>query len=208
MPTIEEISENTPPQNFSHQPPPPDLSPEEKKAAIAKEKAEQEALPYTWKQTLQDVTVTIPVPPNTRSKLVSVTIGKKSISASLKTSPDEPYIKGELFNEIQIDESTWSIVDQKELVITLEKVNQQEWWPHVVTSAPKIDIKRIEPENSKLSDLDGDTRSMVEKMMYDQRQKQMGLPTSEEQRKQKMFENFKKMHPELDFSQAKMDFSA
>ncbi len=62
-------------------------------------------------------------------------------------------------------ESDTDIDDSREISIHLEKLNQQTWWENVVVGAPKIDTTKINPENSKLSDLDGDTRAMVEKMM-------------------------------------------
>ncbi|KAK7694738.1 hypothetical protein QCA50_001926 [Cerrena zonata] len=173
------------------------------KADKEREAAEQAALPYSWSQQLGEVDIVVPVLPGTRGKGLNIVIAKKKLSVGYKGQ--DPIMSGELCHEIKIEESTWTLEDQKEVHIHLEKINKQQWWENVLTHHPKIDTKKIVPENSQLSDLDGETRGMVEKMMFDNQQKQMGKPTSDELKKMEVLEKFKKSHPELDFSNAKIN---
>jgi hypothetical protein len=161
---------------------------------------------YVWTQTLSEVNVVVTVPENTRGRDLNVTIAKNHLKVGLRSQPKNTYIvDAPLTKSVICDDSFWTVEDGCRLSINLQKSNAMEWWDSVCQDDfPKIDIRAIQPENSSISDLDGETRKTVEKMMYDQRQKALGKPSSDEETKMGMFEKFQKQHPEMDFSNAKI----
>lgn len=158
---------------------------------------------YVWTQLLSEVVVTVPLPEHTRGKDLKVVIAKQHLKVGLRTSSDL-MVDADLCKPIVMDDSFWTVEDGNKLVINLQKLNQMEWWDCVCKGDPTINVQDIQPESSSLGDLDGETRKTVEKMMFDQRQKAMGLPSSDEQQKLDMLEKFKQHHPEMDFSNAKI----
>jgi len=96
-------------------------------------------------------------------------------------------IDGKWKDKINVEETFWTIEEGelenykgKYMHINVEKwKNQNSWWSTPIQGDVEINTQKINPEPSKLSDLDGETRSTVEKMMFDMRQKQQGLPSSD-----------------------------
>lgn len=159
---------------------------------------------YTWTQTLGALELFVPVPPGTKAKQVVCDIGLERVKVGIKGQ--ELILDGKLHSKVKPDDSMWTLVDNKIVQITLEKHDGMKWWTCVCEGDAAIDTKKIVPENSKLSDLDGETRQTVEKMMYDQRQKQMGRPTSDQEKQHELLAKFQAAHPEMDFSKAKINY--
>ncbi len=65
------------------------------------------ALPYSWKQTLQDVDVVVPVPKGTRARDLVVVISKKKLHVGLKGK--DPIMAGDPCQDIKVEESTWTL---------------------------------------------------------------------------------------------------
>ncbi|CAL9201147.1 unnamed protein product [Musa hybrid cultivar] len=143
---------------------------------------------YSWTQTLQEVTVNIPVPQGTRSRFVTCEIKKTHLKVGLKGQP--LIIDGDFYQSVKTEDCFWNIEDGNFISLLLTKQNKTNWWKCMVQGEPEIDLQKVQPESSKLSDLDSETRQVVEKMMFDQQQKARGLPTSDEIQKQDMLKQF------------------
>jgi hypothetical protein len=74
-------------------------------------------LPYQWKQELAEVEISVPVPPGTRGKDLSVVIQKKKLSVGLKGM--DPILAGELCKEIKVEESNWTLREQLCILVVL-----------------------------------------------------------------------------------------
>jgi len=159
---------------------------------------------YTWTQTLSTLEVFVDLRPGLKAKQIVCDIGGETLKVGIKGEP--LLLDGKMHSKVKTDDCMWTLLDNKCVQITIEKFDNMKWWSCVMQGDGEIDTKKIVPENSKLSDLDGETRMTVEKMMYDQRQKAAGKPSSDQEKQHDLLEKFKSAHPEMDFSKAKINY--
>jgi HSP20 family molecular chaperone IbpA len=97
---------------------------------------------------LKEVTLTIPCPPGTNKRTITVTFKPSHLLVRFK-GQEKPIIDGDLHKRVKAEDSTWYLEDGK-LRIELPKVKTDEWWSCVCVGDAQIDTSKIKPEDSQL----------------------------------------------------------
>ncbi len=161
---------------------------------------------YFWTQTLNEITVKIPLEQGVIKSHLLIDLKSNHIKIARKDG-SKVYIDGDWSDKIAFDDINWVLSDEGsnkviEIYVTKWRTSMN-WWDSLVKGEQAIDTQKINPEPSKLSELDGEMKTTVSKMMFDMQQKQQGLPSSDELEKKSKLEAFMKANPQLDFSKAK-----
>lgn len=137
---------------------------------------------YKWTQTLEECTVMLGVPAGTRAKELDVSIKASSLHVKTKNKTDDTgdvttFVEGPLVEKIQPDESTWSI-EGGVIIIILQKMKKT-FWATVIEGDEKIDTDLVDSRRH-ISDYDEATQGQLRRIMFDQKQQEKGLPTSDD----------------------------
>jgi hypothetical protein len=142
---------------------------------------------YYWTQTLQDLTVYVDVPVGCRGRDIKCFIEAKKLFLS---ADGQVMIDGFFEEAIKVDESMWTLNiaanSIPQVVITLDK-GRKTWWKHIIQGHPEIDTSKVD-SSQKIDEYDDSTQAAIRKIMFDQKQKALGLPTSEDIEKEDLIQ--------------------
>ncbi|CAL1680372.1 unnamed protein product [Lasius platythorax] len=141
---------------------------------------------YVWTQTLNDLDILVKIPEHikTSKNMIKVNISSDEVKIDVKplnSSTDSEWdniFNGKLSFKIRKDESIWSIEAGKHINIHLEKVTER-WWEALIVDEPKIDLSKIDC-SKHFDDMIPEEQMKVQKLMWNQQQKLLGKPTSEQ----------------------------
>lgn len=161
---------------------------------------------YTWNQPQVELfEMLIPVEQSVKGSQIRVEYDSKHLKVMIK---GEYVVNGELFAPINADSFIWTLDEingRKVIVITFDKLYKLAWWDYAVKGDDILSLSKVNPDPSKLSDLDPSMRPEIEKMMWENSMKMQGKPFHKDPKTNDMLQKFMKEHPEMDFSKAQIN---
>jgi len=140
---------------------------------------------YDWTQTLEEAKLMINFDNgNLRGKDFNVVMTSTHCTVGIK-GETAIVANSQWYEQINAEDSNWILEPTPEggklLTFNIQKWGDRNgWWDCCFKGDDKINTSKIQPETSKVSDLDGEMKGTVEKMMFDMQQKQKGLPSSDD----------------------------
>uniref|UniRef100_A0A5K3EEV5 CS domain-containing protein n=1 Tax=Mesocestoides corti TaxID=53468 RepID=A0A5K3EEV5_MESCO len=134
---------------------------------------------YSWSQQILEIDIRVKIPCTIKSaRELDVKISRKHIFISEKGA-ENPILDLELFKEIKTETAQWSFEVNEHIVsISLDKVDEY-WWEAAFVGEDKINVQEIDCSRP-MHELDEESQGKIAQMLYDQEQKRLGLPTTEE----------------------------
>ncbi|XP_058798845.1 nudC domain-containing protein 3 [Phymastichus coffea] len=159
---------------------------------------------YKWSQTVNDLDVVVPIPAGARrSKDVRVELSADGLEVAVLREltdfkaeeerglekEDEKWkilVKGRFLFKIKRSESYWCLEPGKHINLHLEKSSER-WWDALLDNEPRIELSKLDCSR-QLEDMGESEQMKVEELMWNQRRKLLGQPTSEQIRMERILQ--------------------
>nr|CAB3264480.1 nudC domain-containing protein 1-like [Phallusia mammillata] len=103
--------------------------------------------PYKWKQTAEDVTISIPLPEGINKSCVVYSLNSSKLSIALrdpKTNEANTILAGEMYMEAEAEASSW-MIDGDTLIVTIQKKIEGHTWAMVIEGDNRGEME-VNPE--------------------------------------------------------------
>ena len=105
---------------------------------------------YRWTQELNELTVSVELPPGTAKRDVVCKISAGTLECGLRGQA--PIVDGALYDKVRVDECMWQLQDSHRLIVTLQKLiltpEGRKWWPCLIKGEDEIDTSQCEEGES------------------------------------------------------------
>lgn len=134
---------------------------------------------YCWSQSSTEIELHIRLPENHKSsKHIAIQIEAAHIKVTSKLNPKaDPIFNGFLSAKCKHNDALWTISEGK-LQITLDKMKEA-WWDRLMDGEPAIDVSKIDC-SKYIDELPPDSQTAIEKLRWEQQQKEAGIPSEAE----------------------------
>jgi len=110
---------------------------------------------YTWTQTLSTLEAHVPVEPGVKAKQIVCDIGVGTLKVGIKGEP--LILQGEMYGKVKPDDCMWTLLDNKILQISLEKLDSRKWWRHFMQGDLAHDVSDVADGIDTINDLVNDS---------------------------------------------------